>query len=139
MDCVFCKIAKKEIPSDVVAENDSAIAFLDKTPISPGHTLVVSKDHLVSILDILDSETGPVLMCVRDTVNRLSAALSPDGFTIGINHGKAAGQLVEHLHVHILPRWGNDKGTSIHGIVNNPPKSYDEVKKKIFQSSKRSI
>ncbi|MBI2591597.1 MAG: HIT family protein, partial [Candidatus Brennerbacteria bacterium] len=61
--------------------------------------------------------------------------LKPDGFTIGINHGEASGQAVDHLHIHIIPRWKNDGGGSIHGVVNNPPKeSLEEIKKKILHS-----
>lgn len=122
MDCLFCKIAKKEIPAEIIYEDGHALAFLDIDPRAPGHTMIVSRHHGATILDLPESEIGPVFSAVKKVVDLLKNQLGPDGFTIGINQGLVSGQTVEHLHIHILPRFLGDKGGSIHTTVNNPPK-----------------
>ncbi|HDH31502.1 MAG TPA: HIT family protein, partial [Candidatus Wolfebacteria bacterium] len=73
-----------------------------------------------------------VFSAVKKITEILDKSLNPDGFTIGINHGRVSGQAVDHLHIHIIPRFKNDKGGSIHTIIHNPPKeSLEEIKKKI--------
>jgi len=131
-DCLFCKIGRKEIASEIVYENKDAVAFLDINPRAPGHTVVIPTEHAKTILDLSDGAVGPVFLTVKKVVAMLKGAFKPDGFTIGINHGRASGQIVDHLHIHIFPRWKNDKGTSMHGVVDNPPKeSLKEIAEKI--------
>jgi len=133
-DCLFCKIAKKEIGADVIYEDDSTLAFLDINPRSPGHTMIIPKVHAQNILDLPDGEIEGVFKAVKKVTNLILKALQPDGFTIGINHGKVSGQVVEHLHVHIMPRFADDGGGSVHGVVNNPPKeSLQQIKNKILK------
>lgn len=120
--CLFCKITNKEIPAEIIYEDEYALAFLDINPISPGHTVVISKKHVGNILELDNKLVCPLFTAVKKTAELLFKTLSPEGFTIGINHGKIAGQMIEHLHIHILPRFKNDGGGSIHAIVNNPPK-----------------
>lgn len=136
MKCLFCSIVKKEVPSDtVIHESDAALAVLDLNPLAPGHTMVLPKVHAENILDLPRGQVGPVFQTVRDVTALLKKALAPDGFTIGINHGRDAGQAIDHLHIHIIPRYKGDGGTSIHGIVHNPPKeSLQEIKNKILNS-----
>ncbi len=122
MDCLFCKIAHKEIPSEVIYEDADTLAFLDIHPRAPGHAVIIPKQHAENILDLPDALMGPVFLTVRRVSAILNKMLSPDGFTIGINHGKVSGQVVDHLHIHVMPRYANDGGASIHGVVNNPPK-----------------
>ncbi len=133
MDCLFCKIAKKEIPASVVYEDDYALGVLDVNPRAPGHTMIIPKSHAENILDLNDLSVGPVFEAVKKMTDTLKKAFSPDGFTIGINHGRVSGQSIDHLHIHIIPRWSSDGGGSVHGVVNNPPKeSLDEIKEKIL-------
>ncbi len=122
MDCLFCAISKKQIPSHVILEDAHVLAFLDIRPLSAGHTLVIPKVHAATILDLPEKEMAPFLKGVKITNALLTKTFSPDGFTMGINQGKAAGQDVDHLHFHIIPRWQGDKGGSIQSIINNPPK-----------------
>lgn len=133
MNCLFCKIAQKEISAEVVYEDENTIAVLDINPCSPGHAMILSKKHFVTILELELSEIGPIFFAVKKVVAMLKKTLSPDGFTIGINHGKTAGQAIEHLHIHIIPRYNNDGGGSIHNVVKNPPNdSLQEIKGKIL-------
>lgn len=121
MDCIFCKINSGEINGMTVAENNQAHAFLDVHPISKGHTLVVPKRHAETILDLEDDELSHVYYLVREVVAKLKHTLKPDGFNIGANMHEAGGQAVEHLHIHVIPRWQNDGGGNMHSIVQNPP------------------
>ncbi len=132
MDCLFCKIVNKEIPSEIVYEDDQTLAFLDIFPRAAGHAVVVPKSHSATVLDLPDDLAGPVLLTVKRVTDILNKSLKPEGFTIGINHGRVSGQVVEHLHIHIIPRYAGDGGGSIHGVVNNPPKeSLQEIINKI--------
>jgi len=132
MDCLFCKIIKKEISARIIYEDNSVIGFLDINPQAPGHTIVIPKDHVENILELTPKKIGPFFDAVQKITNNLKKGLSPDGFTIGINQGEASGQTIPHLHVHIMPRFQNDGGGSLHCVVNNPPKrNLDEIARKI--------
>ncbi|MEK7590561.1 MAG: HIT family protein [Patescibacteria group bacterium] len=138
-DCLFCKISKKEISAQFVYENDGAMAILDVNPRAPGHTMVIPKIHAENILDLPEEQIAPLFLTVKKITDILNKAFQPDGFTIGINHGKASGQVVEHLHIHVIPRFTNDGGKSIHSVVNNPPKgSLEEIANKIKNYGNRS-
>jgi histidine triad (HIT) family protein len=133
MDCLFCKIAHKEHQADIVYEDDHVVGILDVFPRTTGHTMIIPKIHAETILDLPEVEIEPVFMAVRKMTAILQETLSPDGFTIGINHGKVAGQAIDHLHIHIMPRWHNDGGGSLHSVVGNPPKeSLKDIKDKIL-------
>ena len=121
MDCLFCKIASREIASEIIYEDPSAVAFLDIHPRAPGHTVVVPRSHAETILDISRSDLHSLFTAVKTVTEGLARTLSPEGFTIGINHGRVGGQMVDHLHVHVIPRFTGDGGGSIHGVVHNPP------------------
>ena len=132
--CLFCKIAAKEISSEVVYEDEHTLAFLDISPRAPGHTVVISKYHAPSILSLPNEEINQLFSTVKKVDILLSEKLNPDGVTIGINQGKASGQEVDHLHIHLMPRWYHDKGGSVQSIVHNPPKeSVGDLLKKILE------
>lgn len=132
--CIFCKIAKKEIGAEIVFENDTTFAVLDILPKAPGHTLVIPKHHTQNISELPDELIGPFFQSAKNVVARIDKALHPDGFTLGINHGKASGQEVQHLHFHIIPRWHGDGGGPIQRIVSNQPKEDLEVIAKKIRS-----
>ena len=132
-DCLFCKIAAKEIPAQVIYEDDRTIAFLDIMPRSPGHTMVIPKFHAPNSLELPDSEVAPLFAAVKKVADMLSQKLRSDGMTVGINQGRASGQEVDHLHVHLMPRWQGDGGSAVQSVVNNKPKeSLEEMRKKII-------
>ena len=120
MDCIFCKIVSKEIPTTLVYEDAHAVAFLDIHPRAPGHTMVIPKMHAATLLELPEREIGPLFGAVKAVAAKIERALAPDGFTIGVNHGDASGQSVKHLHVHIIPRWKDDGGGSVHSVVHKP-------------------
>lgn len=121
-ECLFCKIVAKAIPTEIIYESNDALAFLDIHPMAPGHTVVIPKIHSANLLELPEEKVGPVFLAVKEVAKKLQAALLPDGFSYGINQGKVTGQSVEHLHIHVVPRFRDDGGRSFHSIVQNPPK-----------------
>ncbi|MFW9881773.1 MAG: HIT family protein [Candidatus Thorarchaeota archaeon] len=103
-DCIFCKITRKEIPSKIVYENSLNLAFLDISPISKGHTIVVPKYHYFTIEDIPDIELTELYKVVKRIATMIHEKLNVDGYNILQNNFIAAGQVVKHFHVHIIPR-----------------------------------
>ncbi|HRH23316.1 MAG TPA: HIT family protein [Candidatus Magasanikbacteria bacterium] len=118
MDCVFCKIAKKEIPNHTVYEDDQVLAFLDINPCSAGHTVLIPKKHGETVFDFSTELLGNIMIGVEFAMKRIQHVMKPDGFSVGWNHGKAGGQAIPHLHVHLIPRWNTDGGGSMHSIVH---------------------
>lgn len=123
MDCLFCKIAAREIPSEVVYEDDRTIAFLDIRPINKGHTLVIPKDHALNIYEIDDDRLCDVMKAAKRLAGIVKHATNAEGINIGMNNGQAAGQVVMHAHVHVIPRFADDGHTHWHG----EPYAEDEI------------
>jgi histidine triad (HIT) family protein len=131
-NCLFCRIAQKELPAKIVNESDNFIAFLDIHPHAPGHILVIPKKHFANLEEFELDLSYEFIKIIKETMQLLTKALETKDFTLGINEGSLAGQAVLHLHFHILPRFKNDKGGSIHSVVFNQPKeSLDEIYQKI--------
>ena len=131
-DCLFCKIAAKEIPAQMIYEDGHTLAFLDVNPRAPGHTMVIPRHHAPTLVELPDEEVGPLFLAVKTVASMLMEKMKPDGVTIGMNQGRASGQEVDHLHVHLIPRSHGDGGGPIQSVVHNPPtESLEEIKKKI--------
>jgi histidine triad (HIT) family protein len=107
-DCIFCKIIASQIPCIKIYEDKNILAFLDIGPVSDGHTLVVPKEHCTKV----DNSKPEVLLAVAAVLPKITAAVAAatgaDGYNVLCNNGRAAGQLVEHLHFHIIPRKTGD-------------------------------
>lgn len=108
MDCLFCKIIERKIPSNIVYEDDSVIAFLDIYPNNPGHTLVVPKKHFEDLLETPDEVIAKTLKVIKFLGGKIMKAVNADGFNIGVNTKPAAGQVIFHTHFHIIPRFNDD-------------------------------
>ena len=111
-----------EIMTDKVYEDNETLAFLDANPSAPGHTLVVLKVHKSNILELNEYELNNLFKTVQKVTEMINKNLKPEGFNIGINHGQIAGSRVPHLHVHIIPRFKDDKGGMMQMVVSNKPK-----------------
>ncbi len=107
-DCIFCKIIVKEIPSKILFENNDTIAFLDIFPISQGHTIVIPKKHYTNLETIPINVLYEVMGTVKIVSNLIYKNLDIDGYNILQNNYKAAGQVINHFHIHIIPRSGAD-------------------------------
>ena len=121
-DCIFCKIASGAVPARTVLEDDDCIAFLDIAPLSPGHCLLVPKRHFDSFDRMPADVAGSVLSQLSGLSKAVQVAANADGFNILLNSGKAAGQEVMHVHIHVIPRKeGDGLGYRWH------PKSLDDA------------
>lgn len=119
--CPFCQIVKGEQDAEKIYENDSFLAVLDINPSCPGHTLVIPKKHVTNILELPEAASQDLIGAVKEVIGRLEEGLNAEGFNVGWNHGRAAGQAVPHLHVHVMPRFEDDKGGPVQVLVRNEP------------------
>ena len=108
MECIFCKIINGEMPSAKIYEDENQIAFLDIFPASRGHTLLVPKKHHVNIFDVDEESAKPVYPALSVIAKALRAVTGCAGLNIVQNNEAAAGQVVFHSHVHLIPRYEND-------------------------------
>ncbi|WP_224333116.1 HIT family protein [Haloprofundus halobius] len=125
-DCIFCKIVAGDIPGRTVYETERALAFLDANPLSPGHTLVIPKNHAERLDDLSGDEASELFAAVHELTPRVESAVDADAVTVGINDGSAAGQEVPHVHVHLVPRFEGDGGGPIHAVAGERPDLSDE-------------
>ena len=111
-DCIFCEILAGRIAAEVVHETPGAVAFLDVFPAARGHVLVVPRVHAPTMLDLDGAAVRDLFQAVKDVQAKVQRALQPVGMNVGWNHGRAAGQHVNHLHIHVIPRF-EDGGRGI--------------------------
>ncbi len=120
MNCLFCNIIAGGVPSYRVYEDDDTLAFLDIRPNHPGHTLVVPKEHSENLYDMSDHALTTTASTVRKVARAIKKGVGADGINIAMNNEKAAGQIIFHPHVHIIPRFESD------GFKHWPQKEYKE-------------
>jgi histidine triad (HIT) family protein len=106
--CVFCAIIRGQCPVAKVYEDDAFVAFMDKYPITSGHTLVLPKYHYDDLFQMTDVEVGNMYRLVHTIASAVYTATGAQGLNTGQNNGKAANQIVPHVHVHIIPRYEKD-------------------------------
>lgn len=110
--CPFCPP-----PADrIVARNELAAAFSDGFPVSPGHTLVIPKRHVMSLSELTGDEVSALWSLLVESRALLDATFKPDGYNVGVNDGHAAGQTVMHVHVHLIPRFNGDRADPRGGV-----------------------
>lgn len=107
-DCLFCEIIRGKKPSHKVYEDEEVYAFLDINPKVRGHTLVVPKEHNETFLDLDPTQIDELFESVQEVAKAVTEATDADGFNLMQNNGRAAGQVIDHVHVHILPRTQED-------------------------------
>lgn len=107
-DCIFCKIANGDIPSYCLYEDDSFKVILDIEPSSNGHGLIIPKSHADNLFELSDDDSSKALLVAKKVSPAIKQVLGCDGINILQNNGEAAGQTVNHFHIHIIPRYKND-------------------------------
>jgi len=107
-DCIFCRIAKGKIPAEKIIESENFFVIRDIHPKVEGHSLVIPKEHYSTLLDIPDSLLGEFLETAREAALRLNGETKAEGFNLIMNNKKAAGQIIPHAHLHVLPRKKGD-------------------------------
>ncbi len=132
--CLFCKIINKEIPGAIVYEDDAVLAFLDVNPVNIGHTLVIPKSHFPNIYELPEEITAKIATVLKKLSAAVKAAVSAGGINIVMNNGAAAGQVVEHAHIHIIPRYENDGFKPWKGARGYEPGEKESVSEKIKSS-----
>ena len=108
-DCIFCKIIGRAAPASIVYEDEATLAFLDIRPMTTGHTLVIPKSHAAYLEELPEGTAGPIL----ETASKVAAALRRSGLpceavNLWLANGKEAGQVVFHVHIHVIPRFRGD-------------------------------
>ena len=119
-DCIFCKIVKGEIPASIIYEDENTLAFLDIAPIKPGHALVLTKRHSETLLHMDDRDIALLMRSVHKCADAIKKATKAEGLNILMNNFKAAGQVIPHAHIHIIPRHKGD------GLSQWPSGKYDD-------------
>ncbi len=122
-DCLFCKMVAGQIPVAKIYEDEVVLAFLDIGPISDGHTLVIPKQHFEKLHDCPSELFGSFSSRIGKVAEAVTTAMDAEGYNVLCNNGRAAGQLIGHLHFHIIPRNTGD------GVFNRwPSYKYEQGK-----------
>ncbi len=123
MDCIFCKIAKGEIKARTIIETTSSLAFLDAFPLALGHSLVIPKNHYEKIQDLPNGENADLFGLVHRVVSMVDKITGST--LVAVHNGKASGQEVPHVHVHLIPRSSGDSAGPVHSMFSKRPKFSD--------------
>jgi histidine triad (HIT) family protein len=107
-DCVFCKISNGDIPAKKIYENGNYFSIPDAKPMVNGHSLIISKKHYSTIIDLPSIIGQEFVDCIKNTSMKLMKEMGAEGFNLLNNNFKAAGQIVNHFHLHIIPRKNGD-------------------------------
>ena len=111
-NCVFCKIASKQSPAEILMESDGVVVFKDIYPSAPVHYLVISKKHIPSIKEVSHEDEalmGHLIHMARDAAEKLGL----NGYKLVFNVGKEGGQIVDHIHLHLLGGWAKNKANTV--------------------------
>ena len=106
--CFLCAAAAGEDDELVVARDEATVTLLNRFPYNPGHLMVSPVVHVADLVEAGDGMAAAVMVGARRAMRALHSALRPEGFNLGVNHGGAAGASVDHVHLHVVPRWGGD-------------------------------
>jgi len=107
-DCLFCGIVAGDVPAQIVDSDEHTVAFMDISPATQGHALVVPREHSADLMEISDEDLSRTMTAARRLANRMRVTLEPDGFNVLNSCGPAAWQTVFHFHVHVVPRYDDD-------------------------------
>ena len=130
-DCVFCKIVKWETPSQRVYEDDGYIAFLDINPVNFGHTLIIPREHYADVEATPSEVLADLIKLGKNIGPAMKKAMTADAYNVVINNGAAAGQMVNHVHLHLIPRFRDDGFRAWHGRDRYPEGEMGATAKKI--------
>lgn len=120
-NCVFCKIVARQIPANVVYEDEHTLAFMDIGQVNPGHVLVAVKAHAENIFALDDAQAAAVFRSAARVARAIREAFAPPALSVYQANGAVAGQTVQHLHIHLVPRHEGD-GMALAWPVKNPPR-----------------
>lgn len=130
-NCIFCKIVSRQAPSSILYEDEDVISFLDIRPLNMGHSLVIPKAHYIDIFDIPDELLSQVHRIAKKISIAIKKATNADGISIIQQNGKAAGQDIFHIHIHVVPRFEGQKLPRFSDLTEVERSKLDEIAKKI--------
>ena len=107
-NCIFCKIANGEIPSNTVYEDERFRVILDISPASKGHAIILVKNHAANVYELSEEDASAIYVVAKKVATAMQKVLKCDGINILQNNGEAAGQTVFHVHMHLIPRYKGD-------------------------------
>lgn len=107
-DCLFCKIIAREIPAQIIDENERTVTFMDINPATRGHALVVPRCHAANLLEVDADDLAATALAAQRLAQRVTERLGADGVNLLNSCGSAAWQTVFHLHIHVIPRYADD-------------------------------
>ena len=119
-ECLFCKIVKGELPSSKIYEDEDTLAFLDLFPVNKGHSLVIPKEHYENIFDVPEESLSKISSVMKNVADAVKKGVNADGISIAQSNGKDAGQVISHIHFHVMPRFKDD------GLKLWPQGKYEE-------------
>lgn len=123
MDCIFCKIASGQIKARTVLETKKSLAFLDAFPLAKGHTLVIPKAHYEKIQQMPEQDNADLFEAVNKAVAKVDTLTGAT--LVAVHNGKAAGQEIPHIHVHLIPRSAGDSASAVHVMFTKRPNLSD--------------
>ena len=133
-DCIFCKIIKREIPCNKIYDDKDIFAFLDNNPVNKGHTLIIPKKHFENIYETPDKIISKMILGAKKLSIIIKKTMKSDGINVYMNNGRAAGQQVEHAHIHVIPRLEKDGFTYWKNKKKYSDEEMSEIKNKITQA-----
>jgi histidine triad (HIT) family protein len=129
--CIFCKIVQKQAPASIIYEDQFTMAFLDIRPLTMGHTLVISKGHYTNIFDIPKEALCQIHITAKHVAKAVKTATKADGISIFQQNGRAAGQDIFHIHVHVVPRFEGQGLSSFSSLELVDRDMLDNIAKKV--------
>ena len=124
-DCIFCKLANGEIPTNTIYEDDCFRVILDAAPATKGHALILPKEHFANIYELNDEYASKLMPVAKKVVTEMTDILKCEGFNLIQNNGSLAGQTVFHFHLHLIPRYSDDNA----GLTFNSGTGDDDFNK----------
>ena len=125
-NCIFCKLANKDIPTNIIYEDEKFTVIMDASPATKGHALILPKNHAANIYELPDEDAADIFVLAKKLATKMTEVLHCDGLNIVQNNGKVAGQTVFHFHMHLIPRYLND-GNEDKLTWNHADISADEI------------
>ncbi|MEI3340164.1 MAG: HIT family protein [Eubacterium sp.] len=107
-NCIFCKLANGDIPTNMIYEDDMFAVILDASPATRGHALILPKEHAANIYELSEETASRIFVLAKKMAAKMTELLKCDGFNIVQNNGEVAGQTVFHFHMHLIPRYKGD-------------------------------
>ena len=128
-DCIFCKLANGEIPTNAIYEDDDFMVILDVAPATRGHALILPKEHADNLYELPDEIASKALVLAKKMATQMTEKLQCEGFNLLQNNGEIAGQTVTHFHIHLIPRYQED-GQRTHLVEGKPTEENMEALRK---------